>query len=440
MNKNATEQRGRVILTYGRSLMALTAAHSLGARGIEVIGCDDVDWTVLKFSKFTKKYFVHPRYDEAPDAYFEEMNNQIEAHRPDDDRPYILMPMFRDMAFIAEHKNRFPDYITLAVPPHDAVEKVGSKTAFARFCEEHDLATPDFWLPDNEETLQNLKDALPYPVLIKTPEGRGGRGIHKCADFEELETNFKQSKNDYGVPPIIQAMAKGHDYCFTCLCDQGEIVADMSYTNLHTFPKETGAGAMRETVLSEPFFATAQKMMRALQWHGVAEIDFMWEGTDEHDPQLIEVNARFWAGLFHSVQSGIDYPWLLYKLLTGQDITQEDKKDIIGKKTKVPGLWLMSALEDLDNEEGQAALKDGWQALWAQNKERSFQEKWTQFSNILGDTFSTNKEGWQNLFKQAKEARDELDFDEEDPMVAFGILFILNSLLKHGKLPEEVTS
>ena len=33
---------GRVILTYGRSLMALVIARSLARQGIEVIGCDDV--------------------------------------------------------------------------------------------------------------------------------------------------------------------------------------------------------------------------------------------------------------------------------------------------------------------------------------------------------------------------------------------------------------
>ena len=40
---------GRVILTYGRSLMALVIARSLAQRGVEIIGCDDVDLTVLSF-------------------------------------------------------------------------------------------------------------------------------------------------------------------------------------------------------------------------------------------------------------------------------------------------------------------------------------------------------------------------------------------------------
>ena len=44
---SSPQYAGRAIVMYGQSLMALEIAHSLGERGIEVIGCDDVDFTVL---------------------------------------------------------------------------------------------------------------------------------------------------------------------------------------------------------------------------------------------------------------------------------------------------------------------------------------------------------------------------------------------------------
>ena len=60
--------RGRAIVTYGRSLMSLVIARSLSERGIEVIGCDDVDLTVLSFSKHTKDSFTHPHFEREPEA------------------------------------------------------------------------------------------------------------------------------------------------------------------------------------------------------------------------------------------------------------------------------------------------------------------------------------------------------------------------------------
>ena len=49
--ENSELARGRVIVTYGRSLMSLAIARSLHERGVEIIGCDDVGMTALSFSK-----------------------------------------------------------------------------------------------------------------------------------------------------------------------------------------------------------------------------------------------------------------------------------------------------------------------------------------------------------------------------------------------------
>ena len=54
----------------------------------------------------------------------------------------------------------------------------------------------------------------------------------------------------------------------------------------------------------------------------MVEVDFRWDGFAE--PFLIEVNPRFWAGLFHTVESGVDFPWMLYELaVTGHTVADE---------------------------------------------------------------------------------------------------------------------
>ena len=87
---------GRVIVTYGRSLMSLVIARSLHDRGVEVIGCDDVDFTVMSFSNVVSKTFTHPAVDDGEDAYIDALIENIKEHKPEDDRPYLLMPVFRN--------------------------------------------------------------------------------------------------------------------------------------------------------------------------------------------------------------------------------------------------------------------------------------------------------------------------------------------------------
>ena len=71
---------------------------------------------------------------------------------------------------------------------------------------------------------------------------------------------------------------------------------------------------MRETIEAPEMERVAAELMGSLGWHGVAELDFRWEGTLEAQPHLIEVNPRFFGGLIQSVESGWDYPWLLFQL------------------------------------------------------------------------------------------------------------------------------
>ena len=105
----------------------------------------------------------------------------------------------------------------------------------------------------------------------------------------------------------------GDDYCTTFLFDHGQVRASMTYHNLRTYPVKSGTGVLRETVDAPAMERTGAALLGSLGWHGVAEVDFRWDGKSA-EPVLIEVNPRFWGGLTQSVASGWDYPYLLYRL------------------------------------------------------------------------------------------------------------------------------
>lgn len=58
-------------------------------------------------------------------------------------------------------------------------------------------------------------------------------------------------------------------------------------------------------------------------------------------PKLIEVNARFWGSLALAISAGIDFPYLLYCMATGQETKIQDKYKV--------GLKLRWELGDLDH-------------------------------------------------------------------------------------------
>ncbi|GAB4195892.1 MAG: hypothetical protein Tsb002_28840 [Wenzhouxiangellaceae bacterium] len=432
---------GRVIVTYGRSIISLMIAQSLGSRGIEIIGCDDVNMTVLSFSKFVTSHHVYtsPSDDEA--AFIEDLLQIVEDNRPDDGRPYVLIPAFNDAKIIARHKQRFADKITVACPDYEMIDQVNPKDHFAKTAAELNVASPQTWMPVDEQELQRQLEEIEFPVFIKPPDDVGGRGISRVENADQLMVAYRDLVERYPDEQIlIQGLAEGVDYCFCGLFDQGELKAQMVYHNLQKFPVEAGPGVVRETVASERFAEQVQRLMKPLKWNGVAEIDFMWDEKDDSTPLMIEVNPRFWAGLDHSIKSDVDFPYLLYRLFVDGEV-ETDSEAEVGKKTRLPGLSTLARIEELVNN---AFNFDDLEAQWPQIKqhwrERDIGKAAEQLRDALQGSVTLDEamRTFRVMLRQAKEAQS-IAYHEDDPFIGLGVLFVLGSLIRHGKLPPEMT-
>lgn len=426
---------GRVIVTYGRSLMSLVIAQSLSRRGVEVIGCDDVDLTVLSFSDYVDETFVHESPDDGEDQYIESLLRGVRKYKPEDDRPYILMPVFRNTRLIARHRERFEPHITVAAPDWSSISKVFPKENLARTAHASGANAPESIYAETQDELREKLESLKPPFLLKPVAGVGGRGIERFDDAKSAIDAYGSYLKNNREAPLIQECVDGEDYCFTGLFKDGDLLAHMAYRNLRNFPVENGAGAIRETVDDQIFLEPVQKLMKNTGWTGVAEIDFMWTGKPDAEPYLIEVNPRFWAGLFHSVKSGVDFPWLLYQLFAKGDVHHIPEANI-GETTKTPGLWLASAVQEI----AQSDIKfDRLNEIWSENRDQNLFEKVRQSGTALKDAVSFDDACFRimDTFDLAKNSSDELS-ERQDPLAGLGILFILSSLARHGRLPEEV--
>jgi len=418
--------------------MALVIARSLAARGVEVIGCDDVGLTVLSFSRHVRETFTVAPWDSEPERFLQDLEEAVLEYAPTDGRPYVLMPVFRDIGLIARNRERFEPAIKLAAPPFQCIDLVNPKHRLADLAATHGLDAPRTWRPQTADALRELAPSLSFPLIVKPVDGAGGRGVTRADNQEELIA--QASALGFDNPPLVQECAAGEDYCVPVLARAGEIKAIMAYRNVATFPREAGAGAVRETVDAEPFRESAEKLIAATKWDGIAQIDYRWTGDHADTPQIIEVNARFWAGIFHSVESGVDYPWLLYRQTIGEDVTLEETP-AIGALTKTSGAWLAAAVEDIATSDPHFnAASEAWRAAKANFKSGDVLSAIDEAGRAVGRSLSIGgaMEELQRTLTNLRYAPSELS-EAKDPMVGLGALFVLSSLVRHGKLPPEVT-
>jgi len=104
----------------------------------------------------------------------------------------------------------------------------------------------------------------------------------------------------------------------------GELRAEFAHRRIRdVYPTGSGS-AVRVSVAPQPEIRNAAlAVLRALNWHGVAMVEFRQE--EGKPPVFLEVNGRFWHSLPLACYAGVDFPSLLAKMAAAEDIEATPK-------------------------------------------------------------------------------------------------------------------
>jgi len=435
---------GKAIITCSRGWKTLVATRSLGRRGVEVITGDEYAMTAASFSRYSKAEFRYPNPTKEPEKFLDTLEKVVIEHKPEDETiPYVLMPIHKETYLISRHRERFEPHIRVPLPQIEHIEKVHNKGTIAAHAMELDLPIPKTWIPENMADFESIVSEVKLPAFVKIRESASGVGIRKVDTLDELKSTFKEfvehfklKEKDY---PIIQQGVPGNDYCVTTLFDHGKMVASMTYRGLRAFPANRGATVLRETVEAPEMEKVSAKLLGPLGWHGLAQLDFRWEGSPDAQPHLIEVNPRFFGGLIQSVESGWDYPWLLFQLAAKGHIdpVTETRMDV---RTETPILAFLATIQEIaENEKGMKALGESWEQAKNEfrtgSKRQGIRKLFHGFKEYL-DVKGRLKKARQLLEEHNDNIYDVLSRD--DPWAALGVLYPLAVFLRHGKVNLEL--
>ena len=444
MNSSTDSVQGRAILTYSRGWQTLVATRSLGRRGIEVITGDEYAMTPASFSRYSIADFRYPDVTDEPEAFLDALEETVVKYKPKDAHvPYVLMPIHKETYLIARHRERFEPHIRVPLPKIEDIEKIHNKGILAADAKARGLSIPQTWIPLDVAEFEQQAAEMTLPAFVKLRESAAGIGIQKVKTLDALKGTFHEFVDHFGLKagdmPIIQAAVPGDDYCVTTLFDSGQLAACMTYHNLRAFPAEKGAGVMRETVEAPQMEAIAAEVLGPMGWHGVAELDFRWDGDPEHAPHLIEVNPRFWGGLSQAVESGWDYPWLLFQLAASGHV-QAERDGRYDVRTETPILAFLATLQDMaDNDARMDALSSAWQGAKSEFREGSKRAGVRQLLRGIRESIDMTAR-LREVKRLLKEHEDNVYdvLSSHDPMPALGILFPLAVFLRHGKVNMEL--
>jgi predicted ATP-grasp superfamily ATP-dependent carboligase len=439
--KNEEKRKEVCILTFARSWNAVVATRDLGAHGVQVITGDNMYIAASNFSVHSKGFFSYPDPDADPEGYINKLVRVCEKYKaPDTD--LVLMPMHTDSFIVAANIHRFEGLAKTALPERDKIDLIGNKASLAKFCSENGINIPETVVVESVDDFEETAKSFTYPAFLKVSDSNAAIGLHKVDSAEDAVKHFDNDVRQFKLagknPAILQAAVPGEDYCSTFLFDHGEARASMTYHNLLDYPRKTGMGALRETVDASEMEEIGASLLELADWHGVAEIDFRWDG--ENKPYLIEVNPRFWGGLGQSVESGWSYPYHLFRLAVDGHIAPltPKSKDV---KTFNPCLISMLMLQEfVEARDMKSDLGMAFKAYGEELKEKGDHFKALEkFSDkpadaiIPVDRFKAVK----SVLGANKGAVNEL-FKKRDPLPLLGLLYPLAVFLKHGKVSADM--
>lgn len=285
----------RVIVTDADYKNSLSAIRNLGRHGVSVVAASSRRVAQGFLSKYADSHFIYPPPDDER-RFIETILREVSARQVD-----LVLPV-GDVTtrILSRHKERVSAAAALPVADWPAMEIASNKSRALELA--RSLSIP---VPSQFSTVDAVER---FPVVVKGSLGSGRvRYVH---DREELKRHVKGDV-------VIQELIQGDAYGLFALFDHGRERAVFMHRRLREYPVTGGASTAAESVRDPVLQELGLRLLRALEWHGVAMVEFKRD-TRDGQFKLMEINAKFWGSLDLAIAAGVEFPWLALQLGLGK--------------------------------------------------------------------------------------------------------------------------
>lgn len=174
--------------------------------------------------------------------------------------------------------------------------KTTDKGEMIKAFEEYGVAHPWFYVIENKKALENVKNALSYPCILKPCDNSGSRGVVLCKGEDTLDADYNYAKNcSRGGSVIIEEYLEGSEVSVEIIVLGGEPhviqVTDKITTGAPHFVEMGHSQPSRlpkKAVLEIKKLASDAVKAVGIQ-NGPAHVEIM---LTKNGPKMIELGAR----------------------------------------------------------------------------------------------------------------------------------------------------
>ncbi len=307
-----------VLVLDGMWNKSLAAVRALGKRGLYVAAGETTRLSTTLFSRYAAKKLVYPSPTSRPEAFMEWLLDEIR----NDDYALVLPTEFSTQQLIAANREEVTRFTGFPFQDRELSARVHDKAWLMKYAIEHGYPVPETHLVDSIEDINKIAPIVPYPVIIKPRNSSGSRGIVRVKHQGSFVKKYLAVHERYPFPIIQELIPQsvGSGYGVGVLFNfASEPRAAFVYRRLQEYPVSGGPSTLRESVAYDEIKEMALSLLHDLKWVGPAMVEFKIDPRDGR-PKLLEINPRLWGSLELAIRSGVNFPYMLYRLAVDGDV------------------------------------------------------------------------------------------------------------------------
>ena len=312
-------------LIIGGNLNGLSIARSLGRQGIPVWLTTSSDLKLASCSRYVKKVLPWPGADDhSKAAHLLTLADQHQLDR------WVLYPTSDETAaFLAKFHAVLSRRFLVSTPAWEVLRWAYDKRLTYQFAAEQSVVFPKTFCPASEDDLRSAD--INFPVILKPATHEVASRLTKekawpAADRKELLSRYRDACR--AIPHdliLVQERIPGggeSQFSFAALCHQGQPIASLTARRARQYPVDFGySSSFVETIDVPEIEAPSRRLLAAIEYSGIVEIEYKRDPRDGRY-KLLDINPRLWTWAPLGAQAGVDFPYLLWRALTGEPVTK----------------------------------------------------------------------------------------------------------------------
>lgn len=325
-----------VVITHAYNRIAYNILRSLSQKGLKIGVGNDLHSGMCEFSRLAAVKFRHPPFYREPERFIQRVVEVLSRYNPS-----IYIPPDEDAFVVAKYIAAFSHLpVNIPVAPYETIRMLDNKSSSTRLAASIGIPTPVTITPTDIMDIISFGRQFPEPAVLKLTESSGAHGVfylHK----KNMDIILDHVFNEMNIPlesTIVQEYVRGTGYGVSMLFNKGNLRARFTHRRIMEKNHTGGPSSIRVSARNPVLEEYAEQILAKVNYHGVAMVEFKFD-ENSRKAVFMEVNPRFWGSHGLAIFSGVDFPYLLYRVAMESDIAP-----VLNYRVGVKAKWVLGTI------------------------------------------------------------------------------------------------